>query len=369
MKIAFAHDYLYEYGGAERVLEVLHEIWPDAPVYTSILDRRSITPQIQEMEIRTTFLQRLPWAARLAKHYFFLYPLAFEQLDLGSYDAVISVASYMSKAVLTDERARHICYCLTPPRFLWGYETYVRRRALNPLARLSLPLLTCFVRVWDKAAADRVDHFVAISRAVQSRVAKSYRRSSEVIYPPVDTAALWQSSPRRGEYCLVVSRLGGYKRVDLAVTAFTELGLPLKIVGTGGELPRLRSLAGPTVEFLGHVPDDELIRLYQGCRALVFPGEEDFGLVMVEAQAAGRPVIAYAAGGALETVLPGRTGELFIAQTLEALIEQLRGFDDTRYSPSACLTNAARFDKEVFKQQMRATVDRQLSSARERIPS
>lgn len=361
MKIAFAHDYLYEYGGAERVLEVLHEIWPEAPVYTSIFDPRAVSSAIREMEVHTTFLQRLPRPTRLAKHYFFLYPLAFEQLDLRQFDVVLSISSYMSKAVLTAERARHICYCLTPPRFLWGYETYLHRTSFNPLARLALPLLTSGVRLWDKVAADRVDQFVSISRTVQARVAKAYRRSSELIYPPVDTAAYHQSSPARGDYFLVVSRLGGYKRVDLAVTAFTELGLPLKIVGTGGELARLRSLAGPTVEFLESVPDSELIKLYQGCRALIFPGEEDFGLVLLEAQAAGRPVIAYAAGGALETVIPGQTGELFAAQTVDVLVEQLRRFDDAHYSPNACQTNAARFDKEIFKQRMRGMVADQLS--------
>ncbi|TAK34512.1 MAG: glycosyltransferase family 4 protein [Chloroflexota bacterium] len=356
MKIAFAHDYLYEYGGAERVLEVLHEVWPEAPVYTSIFDPDAISAPIREMDVHTTFLQRLPRATRLAKHYFFLYPLAFEQLDLRQYDVVLSISSYMSKAVLTTERARHICYCLTPPRFLWGYETYLHRSSFNPLARIALPFLTSGVRLWDKIAADRVDQFVSISRTVQARVAKAYRRPSEVIYPPVDTAAFRQSSHSPGQYFLVVSRLGGYKRVDLAVTAFTELGLPLKIVGTGGELARLRGMAGPTVEFLERVPDAELTRLYQGCRALIFPGEEDFGLVLLEAQAAGRPVIAYAAGGALETVIPGQTGELFASQTAEALIEQLRHFDDASYSPAACETNAARFDKEVFKQRMREIV-------------
>ncbi len=355
MKTALVHDWLNQYGGAERVLEVLHDLYPEAPIYTSIYEPRAMPASYRRWDIRTSFMQRLPFAKRHHQHFMPLYPLAFEQCDLMEYDLVISNSSAFCHGVLTHPRARHICYCLTPTRFVWNYHEYVRDENVGFLARRLLPLLLNQLRLWDRVAADRVDDFIAISDAVAARIAKFYQRSSVVIHPPVDCSS-FQPAPAVEDYFLVVSRLVPYKRVDLAVRAFNELGLPLVIAGDGRDRARLERMARPNVRFLGRVSERSLRDLYARCQALIFPGEEDFGLTPLEAQASGRPVIAYAGGGALETIVDGQTGLFFAERTPAALAAAVRRYHAGDFAPEAIRRQALRFDVSVFRERFRAFV-------------
>jgi len=351
LKVAIVCSWLNQYGGAERVLAAVHEMYPEAPIYTSIFWPKALPPAFQKWDVRPSFLNRLPWIHRHHQWFLPLYPYAFDQLDLSGYDLVLSVSSAFAHGVVTGPKTLHVCYCLTPARFLWDYPHYVAREGLNRLARLVIPLFVYNLRLWDRVAADRVDHFLAISGAVQQRIQKFYHCSAEVIYPPVDVERFSPSS-ERGDYYLIASRLVPYKRIDLAVKAFNQLGLPLWVVGDGRDRRALESMAASNVRFLGRVSDVELERHLSGCRAFVFPGEEDFGIAQLEAQAAGRPVIAYAGGGALETVREGQTGLLFREPTPESLAETVRRFENIRFDPLAIREHAQRFSRAVFQQKL-----------------
>ena len=362
MNVAIVHDWLNQIGGAESVLEVLHEMYPQAPIYTSMYAPGRMPAGYGAWDIRTSFMQRLPGVASHHQAYLPLYPLAFEQFDLSGYDLVVSNASGFCKGVITRADAVHLCYCLTPSRFLWAYPDYVARERLGRLPRLLLPPILSYLRMWDRLAADRVDAFAAISTAVQRRIRKFYGRDSVVIYPPVGEEAFQPvASPEEGEYFLSVGRLIPYKRVDLAVRAFNELGLPLLVIGDGRDRPRLERLAASNIRFLGRVSGEEKRRYLAGCRAFIFPAEEDFGIAPLEAQAAGKPVIAYAAGGALDTVREGVTGTFFHEPTPESLAQAVRRFDPGLYDPAACVANARRFDTRAFKQSWQAFVDSHLA--------
>jgi glycosyltransferase involved in cell wall biosynthesis len=298
-------------------------------------------------------MQRLPGVTHRHQAYMPLYPLAFRSFDLRGYDLVLSNKSGFCHGVRTGPNMTHICYCLTPTRFLWMYESYRQRESIGELADAALRPLLSLLRRWDYAAAQRVDHFVAISSAVQERIRNFYNRESVVIHPPVDTERYTSSGEPPGDYFLVVGRLIPYKRVDLAVRAFTQLGLPLVVVGDGRDRAKLEAIAGPNVTFRGRVAyGEELLTLYRRCRAFIFPGLEDFGIAPVEAQAAGRPVIAYAGGGALDTVQEGITGTFFREQTPEALAAAVQGFDPAAYDPAACRASAERFSVETFKHKL-----------------
>lgn len=326
-------------------------MFPEAPLYTSVFWPQAFPPAYREWDIRPSFMNRLPLVHRHHQWFLPLYPYAFEQFDLSEYDLVLSVTSAFAHGVITGARTLHVCYCLTPARFLWDYNTYAAREGFGRLVRLLVPFLVSNLRLWDRAAADRVDAFVAISRAVQQRIGKYYRRESDIVYPPVDVRRV-ALSHQRGDHYLIISRLVPYKRIDLAVRAFNELGLPLVIIGDGRDRQELEAMAAPNVRFLGHVADDELGDYLAGCRAFVFPGEEDFGIAPLEAQAAGRPVVAYAAGGALETVIEGQTGIFFREQTPVALAEAIRQLDDFQFDPAAIRQHAMRFDRAEFERQL-----------------
>ncbi len=364
MKLAIIHDYLNQYGGAERVLEKLHELFPEAPIYTSIYDPSAMPAEYRRWEIHTSFMQRLPGV--MGHHQLFLpfYPLAFEGFDLSEYDVVLSNSSAWCKGVHTPPTTLHLSYCLTPMRWVWNYREYVQRERFGKPIRLALPLMMNWLRLWDRVTADGVDQFATISRTVAARVAKYYRRDSVVIYPPVDTTS-FQISEDHDDYFLVVSRLIPYKRIDLVVEAFNRLGLPLVIIGDGRDRAALQARAKPNIRFLGKVSDEEARRYYSRCRAFLFPGEEDFGITPVEAQAAGRPVIAYAGGGALDTVADGVTGRLFYPQTAEALAEAVASFDEAGYDPAAIRRNAERFDSSSFKRDLLQWVGRHYQQHRE----
>lgn len=364
MKIAIVHDWLNQYGGAEIVLEAFKEMFPEAPVYTSMFWPQAMPDFYRHWDIRTSFMDKLPFVKTHHQPFLPLYPLAFESFDLSGYDVVISNKSGFCHGVITSPDTVHICYCLTPTRFVWGYSEYVRREGLGRLARwLLMPFLN-YLRLWDRLAADRVDYFVAISQEVKERIAKYYRRQSTVVYPPVYTDR-FKPSPERDDYFLVVSRLIPYKRIDVAVEAFNRLGLPLLIVGEGRARRSLEAVAKPNVRFLGRVSGEELAQLYARCRALIFPGREDFGIAPVEAQAAGRPVIAYAAGGALETVIEGKTGLFFHQQTPDALAQAVLEFvrREGEFDPQVIKANALRFDVERFREEMHAVIEKAVSAA------
>jgi glycosyltransferase involved in cell wall biosynthesis len=350
------HDWGNQVGGAEGVLLVLKEMFPDAPVYTSIYAPELMPDAWRTWDIRTSFMNRLPLVKRHHQPFLPLYPLAFEQFDLSPFDLVVSNKSGFCHGVLTPPETLHVCYCLTPTRYVWDYGHYARREGIGPLASLLLQPFLHYLRLWDRLAADRVDHFVAISGQVQRRIAKHYRRDSAIIYPPVETAR-FEPGPDHDDYFLIVSRLVPYKRIDLAVRAFNQLGLPLKIAGSGRDREALERMAGPNVEFLGRVSDDALQRLMQRCRAFIFPGHEDFGITPLEANAAGRPVIAYRAGGALDTVVDGVTGLFFDEPTPESLAAAVRALDGVPFDPAAVRQHALRFDKAVFQRRLMRFVE------------
>ncbi len=370
-KVAIVHDYLNQYGGGERVVEVLHKIWPDANIYTSILDKKLMKNwlNIPFDKIKTNLISNLPFSSYLTKHYFFLYPFAFRYQNLGDSDVVISDTSYAAKFARGKKGSIHICYILTPPRFLWGYDTELVRYYHRPFDKFLHPLYTTLVppakrvlRNMDFSAAQRVDFFISISEEVRKRVRKHYGRDSYVIYPPVDTARFTHSREQKSEirnqdYFLVVSRLGGYKKVNIVVEAFNRLGLSLKVVGTGPQFEYLKSIAQKNVQMLGRLPDRDVTNLIQNCKALIFPTHEDFGIVPVEAMAAGKPVIAYGKGGALETVVEGVTGEFFDKQTPSAIINEIKKFNPKKYKPEACRRQALKFSEGEFKRKIKFFVE------------
>ena len=375
MRVALVYDRVNKIGGAERVLLALHKLFPDAPLYTSVYDKEK-APWANVFKIKTSFLQNFPYATR-HELYATLMPLAFENFNFDEFDLVISVTSESAKGIVTKPHTKHICYCLTPTRYLWSaYKDYFT----NPIFNFFAKPIVSYLKMWDKIAAQRPDKFIAISKEVQGRIRKYYGRESEVVYPPVviDAGDLNleagllklenrssihpQASNINGRtssfkhqssnYFLIVSRLVPYKRVDLAVSAFDKLKLPLKIVGTGSEMGRLKSMAGPTIEFLGSLTDEELIKYYKGCRALIFPGIEDFGLTILEAQSFGKPVIAFRNGGALETIVDGKTGFFFNEQSAESLIQAIEQFDRLKLNPKDCMGQAEKFSFEKFEKEI-----------------
>ncbi len=361
MRVAIVHDWLNQVGGAEQVLEALVALFPGAPIYTSIYDAQRMPAAYRTWDIRPSFMQRLPGVSRHHQWYLMLYPLAFESFDLTSYDLVISNKSAFCHGVVTAAEARHLCYCLTPTRFVWMYESYCQREGIGRGADALLRLVIPWLRLWDQAASQRVDRYVAISSVVRERIRKFYRRDSEILYPPVDVASLRPTNEPADDYFLIVSRLVPYKRIDLAVDAFTRLGLPLWIAGDGRDRKALERRAGPTVRFLGRVSAEERTRLLQRCRALIFPGLEDFGLTPVEAMACGRPVIAFGGGGALDTVINGETGLFFAEQTADSLMEAIGRFQAADFDPAACRAQAERFSQEEFARRMRELVEQEMA--------
>ena len=300
-------------------------------------------------DIRSSFLDRLP--LRNQRFVLPLYPAAFESLDLRGYDLILSITSAFAHGVRVPPGARHICYCLTPARFLWSYADYVERERIGRLPRLVLPLFISALRNWDRRVSSRVTQFVAISQAVRERIAKYYQRDSLIIHPPVDVNR-FKVSERREDYFLILSRLVPYKRIDLAVQAFDELGLPLVIAGDGRDRARLEQMAKPNVKFLGRVSDGEAQELLARCRGFLFPGEEDFGITPLEANACGKPVIAFAGGGALETIVDGVTGNFFREPTVQSLVHVVRQFDDRVFDTMTMRRHAEKFGTEVFKQKL-----------------
>ncbi|HSX40249.1 MAG TPA: glycosyltransferase [Candidatus Saccharimonadales bacterium] len=363
MKVALVYDRVNKWGGAERVLLALSELFPGAPLYTSLYHPQK-AKWASKLRVKTTFLQKFPFIKSAHQYLGTLMPIAFENLNFDEFDVVISVTSEAAKGIITKPQTLHICYCLTPTRYLWsGYEEYFA----NPILRFLAKPFTSYLQTWDKLAAHRPDKYIAISKEVKRRIKKYYGRGSTVIYPPITLMAnsLWQmeknektihNKPSAIGYLLIVSRLVPYKRIDLAIKACNRLNLPLKIIGTGSQEQYLKSIAGPSVEFLGYLTDEELLEYYKGSYGLIFPGKEDFGLTVLEVQSLGKPVLAYKSDGALETIVSGKTGMFFYPQTVSALEKSMKRFMKKKFDPKLCREQAARFSKEQFKQQFMAYI-------------
>jgi glycosyltransferase involved in cell wall biosynthesis len=316
----------------------------------------AMPPEYRTWDVRTTFMQHLPGVTTHHQAYMPVYPLAFSTVNLTGHDLILSNKSGFCHGVPCPPRAMHVCYCLAPTRFLWQYEGYRARENINRVLNLLLKPIVGLLRRWDYAAAQRVHHFIAISAEIQARIRRFYRRESTIICPPVDITRFKPGPDPPGDYFLAGGRLIPYKRVDLAVQACSQLGLKLVVYGDGRDRPALEQLAGSSVMFAGRVSQDKLLSLLQGARAFIFPGLEDFGIAPVEAQAAGRPVIAFAGGGALDTVAPGRTGEFFDEQSIESLAAVLVDFDPGAYDPAVCRANAERFSTERFERELKESV-------------
>ncbi|HYB75283.1 MAG TPA: glycosyltransferase [Candidatus Sulfotelmatobacter sp.] len=364
MRVAIVHDWLTGMRGGERCLEVLCELFPDATLFTLVHRRGSVSPGIERMRIRTSFLQRLGPLRGRFRALLPLFPLAVESFDLRGHDLVVCSSHCVAKGALAPPGARQVAYVYTPMRYVWDQAAaYADGAGWGRLRRAAAAPLASYLRLWDAASSLRVDEFLTISGHVARRIRRCYGREAAVIHPPVD-AERFQRGEGEGRYYLVVSALVAYKRVDLAVAACSRLGLPLKVVGEGPQARRLRRQAGPSVEFLGTRSDAEVAALYRGCRAVLFPGLEDFGIVPLEAQAAGRPVIAYGDGGACETIVPLNplapaagaepTGVFFYDQTSEALAGAVELFEANRgaFDPKVLRDHALAFDRPLFKRAM-----------------
>ncbi|MDD5605862.1 MAG: glycosyltransferase [Patescibacteria group bacterium] len=363
LKVAIVADWLTGRGGAERVVLLFAEMFPNADIYTSVFQSASF-PELKNRRIFTTYLQKLPFKFRHQLFTIFR-PRAFESMNLDSYDLVLSSAHSEAKGVITKPETLHVCYCHTPTRYFWShYHEYLKRNQfgiLDPFFKAFMPALIHKLRIWDRVAADRVDVFVANSFNTQKRIQKYYERKSEVVQAPVDFSRFGSLQSTDGGYYLVVGRQIPYKRTDVVVEAMNHLQRPLKIIGTGPELERLQKLSkSPATEFLGSPSDEAVTNYFAGCKALIFPQEEDFGIVPLEAMAAGKPVIAFGKGGALETVVEGVTGTFFDEQTSTSLIGAIERFENMSISPEACREQARQFDNDIFKQRLFEVIEKYL---------
>ena len=361
MKIALVHDYLVQDGGAEKVLEVLQETWPEAPTFVLFFDEKKM-PGFVGKDIRTSFLQRFPFATKKYQWYISLMPTATEHYDLREFDVVISSTSAFAKGVITRPDAIHICYCHTPTRYLWtDTKSYIEELRVPKFVKAILPPVLSQLRMWDQQAANRVDFFVANSQTVSDRIKKYYRRDSEVIFPPVATNH-FHISPKPKTYFLTGGRLVAYKRFDMVIDACNKTGVPLKIFGNGPVEKALRKRAHANIEFVGRVSEKEQRELYANAKAFIHPQEEDFGITPVEAMASGTPVIAYRKGGATETVKEGVSGEFFDEQSWEILADHLTKFNPSKYDPNKIKAHAEQFNQERFVEKMKEIVKRYADS-------
>ncbi|HKY51556.1 MAG TPA: glycosyltransferase [Candidatus Limnocylindria bacterium] len=366
--MALAHDYLDQYGGGERTIAAMAERYPAAPLYTSVYDRTRMRelgfPELSQPVV-VSFMQRLPLRHRLPRHYFtLLYPFAFRSFDLRGYDVVLSCSTFAAKAVAVGPRTVHVCYCLTPPRFLWGFDSDTAARAMPAYERPLASIARRVLRPIDRRTARRVNLFVASSRVIADRIRATYGRAAEVVHPPVDTERFAEMPTRDDGFLLIVSRLNAYKRIDYVIDACNARRLSLVIAGTGPWEQRLRARAGPTVRMLGAVSDAEVARLMSSCTAFVLPGEEDFGIAAVEAMAAGKPVLALRRGGATETVVDGLTGVLYEEPTPDAFLRARDALTGRSWSAAAARERARDFDTSRFVQGL----DRAVARAVERGP-
>ena len=357
MKVAIVHYWLVGMRGGEKVVETLCDMYPEADIFTHVYVPEMVSERIRRHRIIPTFINSLPRAPKMYKTYLPLMPLALEQLDLRGYALVISSESGPAKGIIAPPDALHVCYCHTPMRYIWNmYHDY--RSSAGLLTRVMMPPLAHYLRMWDFSSASRVDSFVANATTVARRIHRYYGADSVVIHPPVDTGAFSIAPPSElGDYYLMAGELVSYKRPDLAVRAFNEMGLKLVVIGGGEMIEEIRRIAGPTVTVMGSQPFDVLKQHYARCRALIFPGEEDFGMVPVEAMASGRPVVAFGRGGATETVVEGLSGTFFAEQTVEAISAAVRRIAAMAIDSAAIAAHAEQFGREQFVRKMRSHID------------
>ena len=361
MKVALLHDYLVQYGGAERVLEALMEIYPKAPIYTLLYNPKALAPEfvkkLNQRQVITSSLQKFPFAKKHHRAYPLFMPYMIEQFDFNNYDIVLSDTTGFAKGIITQPQTLHICYCHTPLRYAWDdsqryIKEYPHAFFLKPFIRWGVH----YLRIWDRQAVGRVDYFITNSEFVKNRIQKYYRRDAKVIYPPVETKKLTIANQHKNYY-LLVNRLLPYKKTDIVIKAFNELGLPLIIVGKGPEEKGLKKIAQKNIKFLGSIYGDALKNLYSQTKAFIFPQEEDFGIAPVEVMASGRPVIAYNGGGAKETVIENVNGTFFNEQTPEALIDAIKRFKKMEFSCQKIRKSVLKFDQSIFKTQIKKFVE------------
>lgn len=363
MKIALIHDHLNQIGGAEKVLKEFTEIYPQAPIFSLIYDKKITTQYFPAKKIISSFIQSLPFGVKLFKWYLPLMAAAAESLNVKGYDLILSDSSAFAKGVISDINTLHLCYCHTPTRYLWSdsWEYIEELKQSNFLIKKFLPLILTQFRQWDFLAAQRVDKFIANSHFVAKRIKKFYKRESEVIYPPVNTDKFY-INPHKEKYFVALSRLRPYKRVDLAIETFNELRLPLIIIGGGWEIKYLKKIARENIQFLGEIQDDKLkAKIISQAQALIHPQEEDFGIAAIEAMSAGIPVIAYKAGGALETIIENKTGIFFEEQTWECLADTVVNFDSGQFKPQEIKNHAENFSASRFRRQIAELVEKEYS--------
>lgn len=354
MKVALVHDVLNQLGGAEKVLENFLEIWPDAVLHTVFYDEAKTESKYARFAKKISPLNKMPFAHKHPRLFLPLLPLAFGHFKFDDFDLVLSDSSAFAKGAKARGRL-HICYCHTPTRFLWTEPEYLNNQNYPYIFKLAGKAILPLIRKWDYKAAQNIDFLITNSRNVQDRIKKYYHRDSEIIPPPVDTE-FYKPQGNKGDYFFVASRLEPYKKIEIVVEAFNRLGLPLKVAGSGTNAEKLHSLAKPNVEFLGRISDEELRQRYSECKAFIFPAEEDAGIMVVEAQACGTPVIAYGAGGSLETILRGVTGEFFNEQTADSLMATIQDFIPEKYDPSAIRAHALQYDKKNFQRRIKEFV-------------
>jgi len=375
MRVAIVHDYLREYGGAEMVVEDLHNIFPDAPIYTAYYNPNSLgihKERIEKWNIKTSFMQYIPFINRLLSPLRIIAPLAFMSFNFKQFDVVISSCNvYFSNAIRTEKNSLHLAYIHTPPKMLYGYTTSFNYKK-HWYTRISAELANHFLRIWDFKIAQNPDILIANSKNVQERIKKFYRRDAEIIHPGVATEQYAQTKKTSGDYFLALNRLSRGKGTEIIVAACTQLGIKLKVAGSGPDEENLRKIAGKTIEFVGHVTEEEKIKLMSNAKAFIAATEsEDFGITVIEAQAAGTPVIAAHSGGYLETVIKGKTGEFFAMpadlgeskeyvnqEAVQSLVEVLKNFNPKKYSEKDCRTNAEKFSKQNFKKQIIALIEK-----------
>lgn len=352
LKIAIVVEELTQLGGAERLLDYYLEMFPEAPVFTIVWDKEKTRHLYDKFDVRPSFIQNLPLGTKRYKWYLAMMPKAIESFQLDEFDLVLSITSALVKGVKTQKPTIHICYCNTPTRWLWlESRDYLKTAPIPFLARPLMPALIKFLKKWDLKASKRPNYFIANSENVKKRIQQYYHRASEAIFVPVDCQK-FKMVKKEGQYFLVVSRLEPYKKVDLVIDAFKKLGLPLKIVGGGTRFQELKQKSPRNIEFIGRVSDDKLAKIYQNAIATIFPQDEDAGIVPLESMSAGRPVIAFAKGGALETVIDGKTGILFEKQTVSDLIKAVKKLQKIKFDGNAIRRQAEKFDKELFKKRV-----------------
>lgn len=358
MKVALVHDMLTQFGGAEKVLKALADLYPQAPIFTLIYNKKKFNDIFPPDRIKTSFLQNFPYAKTKFEMYLPLMPLAVKKFNLSEFDLVISSSSSFANGIITKPETKHICYCHTPTRYLWvDSKNYVSGLKYNKFIKALLPLILSRLKTWDKSVAKRADSFIANSENVKARIKKYYHRCSEVIYPPVEIEK-FRISQNRGDYFLIGGRIVSYKKFDLAIKAFNKLNMPLKIFGEGPDLRKLKKMANKNIQFLGFVSENEKVKLYSEARAFICPHEEDFGITLVEAMASGIPIIAYKAGGAIESISEGVSGEFFTKQSWETLADKISNFNRDNYNPIEIKKLAKKFSENEFKRKIKKIVEK-----------